>query len=605
MKMSTSRAILVAVVCMVFFESIALTSYFLVNTNSQVVQNTERSMHEVLVSNANMIDTVMMDMVDRAERICVDKNMRELVQTLHSEDLQKKLYWSDTMRKTVFNYFGSMVNNYEEYILDINIFSEDFSYSDRNLFTYEYESFVDSELNVDALNQRPYYYWVPTMNARSMLSNRMQTYILGTSDQISTDVIRLIKRMNISSVEGDTIYKLTTQIPSPYIVVSIDPKLLSDVFSKEGLTANSQYMVVDTDGRIVSCDDPSQNGGVLECEPLLQDMRQKPTEFCSGTYLIGNEQTLVCYMVAESSDWYYVCLLPQSDISNQVEHSVKLYILLLAGTLLVTLLLSVYFVLRTTKPVRDLARKADIIAAKDGVLTSSGRETDRIMTVIESMNEQIEQLTVDNVDLERREREANILMLEMQINPHFLYNSLNKLHISLLKAGEDEIAGRVIALSRALRYSVDARAHLVYLHQDIEQLKLYLSVVQSARENSFAVYYDIEDALFNSIVPKMLLQPFVENSIIHGFRDMAFGCMIYIEGRQLQEGDVVYTVTDNGAGIPEEKRDMLLSGIGGHIGCSNVHKRIQLLFGKEYGVTVESVPSGTRISIRLPCIFEG
>lgn len=604
MKMSTSRTMLAAIVCMVFFESITLTSFFLVNTNNQVVQNTERSMHEVLVSNARMMDTVMTDMVDRAERMCVDGNMRELVQALHSEDIQKKLIWSDSMRKIVFNFFGSMVNNYEDYIRDINIFSEDFTYSDRNLFTYEHASFVDSSLNTDALNKRPYYYWMPTTNARSLMSDRMRTYIRGTSDQISTEVIRLIKRMNISSVEGDTIYKLTSQIPSPYIVVSIDPKLLSDIFSTEGLTANSRYMVISTDGQIVSCDDPKQNGGLLECDALLEDMRAKQTGYHSGTYMVGEEETMVCFLPAESSDWYYVCLVPQSDISSQVESGIKLYIFLLTGTLLVTLFLSVYFVLRTTRPVRELAKKADSIAAKDGVLTTSPRETDRIMTVIESMNEQIEQLTVDNVELERREREANILMLEMQINPHFLYNSLNKLHISLLKAGEDEIAGRVIALSRALRYSVDAREHLVYLHRDIEHLKLYLSVVQSARENSFAVYYDIDDALLNSIVPKMLLQPFVENSIIHGFRNAAFGCMIYIEGRLLADGDVVYTVTDNGVGIPEEKRKLLLSGVGGHIGCSNVHKRIQLLFGKEYGVTVETVPSGTRISIRLPCIFE-
>lgn len=604
MKMSTSRTMLAAIICMVFFESITLTGYFLVNTNNQVKKNTEQSMHEVLVSNARMLDTVMTDIVDRAERMCVDGNMRELVQALHSTDIQKKLTWSDSMRKVVFNYFGSMVNNYENYIRDINIFSTDFSYTDRNLFSYEYEEFRASSLYSKELDQRPYYYWLPTSNARARLSTRMRSYIQGTSEQVGTDVIRLVKRMNISSVSGDTIYKLSSQIPSPYIVISIDPRLLSDLFSTEGVTRNSQYMVLNEDGLIIGCDDPKLNGGKLQCEALIEDLKKKPTGYHNGIYMVDNEETMVCFLPAESSDWYYACLLPQADVLSRVESGVKLYIFMLAGTLLVTLFLSVYFVLRTTRPVRELAKKADSIAAKGGVLDSSPRETDRIMTVIESMNEQIERLTVDNVELERRERDANILMLEMQINPHFLYNSLNKLHISLLKSGEEEIAGRVIALSRALRYSVDAREHLVYLHRDIEQLKLYLSVVQSARENTFTVYYDIEDALLNSIVPKMLLQPFVENSIIHGFRDASFGCMIYIEGKLLPEGDVIYTVTDNGTGIPEEKKDLLLSGVGGHIGCSNVHKRIQLLFGKEYGVTVDPVPVGTKISIRLPCIFE-
>jgi hypothetical protein len=97
------------------------------------------------------------------------------------------------------------------------------------------------------------------------------------------------------------------------------------------------------------------------------------------------------------------------------------YIILMAGTLLITLLLSVYFVGKTTRPVRELAEKAASIAAKGGVLAGdSPRETDRIMTVIESLNDQIERLSGDNIELERRERDANILMLEMQINPHFL-----------------------------------------------------------------------------------------------------------------------------------------------------------------------------------------
>lgn len=607
MRMTTSRKMLAVVICLVFFETVILTSFFLVNTNNQVKRNTEQSMHEVLISNARMLDIVMTDIVDRAERMCVDGSMRELLQALNSANVRKKMTWQDSMRKIVFNYFGSMPNSYERYIEDINIFSADFSYTDRNLFSYEYSTFMTSELHSERLEKNPYYYWEPTADARSMLSLRMRSYLMGTSDHVNTEVFRLIKRMNVSVVEGDTIYKLSREIPSPYIIVSIDPSLLRDIFSTGGLTKNSRYMVITDDGLIVSCDESAACGKRFEVEELLADMkglREQGKGYYTGSYMIDGEQTMVGVVPAASSDWNYVCLVPHSDITHSVERSVELYIFLLVITLLVTLLLGVYFVRATTRPVRELARKADDIAAKEGVLTTSNRETDRIMTVIESMNDQIERLTVDNVELERRERDANILMLEMQINPHFLYNSLNKLHISLLKSGEDEIAGRVIALSRALRYSVDAREHLVYLHRDIEQLKLYLTVVQSAQENRFTVYYDIEDALNNTIVPKMLLQPFVENSIVHGFKDATFGCLIHIQGALQSDGTVIYTVTDNGAGIPDEKKEIVLSGVGGHIGCANVHKRIQLLFGEEYGVTVIPMAVGTKISIRLPCIFE-
>lgn len=604
MRMSTSRKMLSVVICLVFFETIILTSYFLVNTNNQVVESTERSMEEILISNARMLDMVLTDIVDRAERMCVDENMRDLIQTLHSTDVRVKMTWTESMRNIVFRFFGSMANGYDKYIRDINIVSPDFSYTDRNLFSYQYDQFVQSELYSDALESSPYYRWAPTADVRSQLTSRMRIFIKGTSEQVDTEVFRLVKRMNISVVDGTIINKMPPDIPAPYIIVSLNPEMFESIFSARGLTRNSRYMIITDDGRIVGGTGAAR-GTRIEVEELLSTLQDGVDSYHSENYVIDGEETVVGILPAQSSDWYYVCMIPQSDITRHVENSVRLYIILMVGTLLITLLLGVYFVGKTTRPVRELAEKAESIAAKGGVLAGdSPRETDRIMTVIESLNDQIERLSGDNVELERRERDANILMLEMQINPHFLYNTLNKLHISLLSSGEEEIAGRVIALSRALRYSVDAKEHLVYLHRDIEQLKLYLTVVQSAQENRFTVYYDIDEQLYNTIVPKMLLQPFVENSIIHGFKDTSFGCLIHIQGAMEPDGDVVYTVTDNGVGIPEERKELLLSGVGGHIGCANVHKRIRLLFGEKYGVTVHSVTVGTKISIRLPCIFE-
>lgn len=605
MKMSTSRRMLIGIICLVIFETAIITSYLLVYTNADIARRTEKSMHEVLISNSRMLDSILDDIVDASERICVDLNMRELISALHSTDVSRKMTWSKNMRKIVFNFFGSMVYDTENYIRDINIFSEDFSYTDRNLYTYSYEEFMQSNLYNPQLDIRPYYYWASTQDVQEHLSNRMRTYIQGMDTQVNTVVFRLVKRMTISAVEGDAIYKLSSQIPSPYIIVSLDPTLLYDSFSTEGLTENSCYMVVDRDGRIISNENPLLNGAFWE-DPAMLEALAGIQEFYIGDYIIHGEKTMVGILPAKSCEWYYICMIPWSDIVNTAEKTIAIYATLMAVLLGVTILIAMFFIRQTMRPVVELAQKADDIASiKDGVLSSnSPRETDRIMSVIDSMNEQIEQLTENNVELKCREKDANILMLEMQINPHFLYNALNRLHLSLLKVEQDEIAGQVIALSRALHYSVDTKEHLVYLHRDIAQLKLYLTVVQSAHENKFTVYFDIEDVLYDSIIPKMLLQPFVENAVLHGFKDMHFGCLIHITGEIEANGDVVYTVSDNGIGISDEKKKLLLSGCDGHIGCANVHKRIQLLFGEKYGVTVLPVQSGTRIAIRLPCIFE-
>ncbi|WP_102413192.1 histidine kinase [Beduinella massiliensis] len=604
MKMSISRKMLVGIVLLILFESAVVTVYFSVDTARQVRRRTEDGMREALISNARMLNAILDDIVDSAQLMCVDTKMRDLLQALHAPGVRGRMNWEDGMRKIVFNYFGSAVSDYDAYIYDINIFSEDFEYSDQNVFAYTCADVQGTGLT-GALERRPYYVWEPTTDARAHLTERMKRYAKGTDARIDTKVFRLIKRMNISTVEGEAIQKLPREIPPPYLVVSISPGLLYNTFSPDGLTPGSTYMIVTSEGRIVSGEDIAKNGSYLQAPSVINALLEGEGYRC-GMYAIDGEEALVGMLPANVSDWFYICAVPEGDITHSARETFALYIRLLALVCAATLILSAFFIRKTLRPVRELAQRAAHIAnAPESALgLDSPRETDRIMTVIESMNERIERLAENNVELERREKDANILMLEMQINPHFLYNSLNKLHIRLLSAGQGEIAEQVIALSGALRYSVDTKAHLVYLYKDIEQLGLYLASVQSENENRFAVYYDIDEPLYDAIVPKMLLQPFVENSILHGFREAAFGCLIHIEGT-LQDGDVLIVVSDNGTGIPEERKELLLSGGGGgHIGCANVHKRIQLLFGEKYGVSVLPAQSGARIAIRLPYLFE-
>lgn len=604
MKMSISRKMLVGIVLLILFESAVVTVYFSVDTTRQVRRRTEDGMREALTSNARMLNAILDDIVDSAELMCVDTKMRDLLQALHAPGVRGRMNWEDAMRKVVFNYFGSTVSDYDAYICDIDIFSDDFEYSDQNVFSYTCADVRAAGLD-GALEKRPYYVWEPTSDARAQLTERMERYAKGTDARLDTKVFRLIKRMNISTVEGEAIQKLPREIPTPYLVISLSPGLLYNTFSPDGLTPGSTYMIVTSEGRIVSGEDVAKNGSYLQA-PSVREALSEGEGYRCGLYTIDGEAALVGMLPANVSDWFYLCVVPEGDITHSARETFALYIRLLALVCAATLLLSAFFIRKTLRPVRELAQRAAHIAnaPQSAPGCDSPRETDRIMTVIESMNERIERLAENNVELERREKDANILMLEMQINPHFLYNSLNKLHIRLLSAGQDEIAERVIALSGALRYSVDTKAHLVYLYKDIEQLNLYLTSVQSENENRFAVYYDIDEPLYDAIVPKMLLQPFVENSILHGFKEAAFGCLIHIEGT-LQDGDVVIVVSDNGAGIPEDRKELLLSGGGGgHIGCANVHKRIQLLFGEKYGVSVLSAQSGARIAIRLPYLFE-
>lgn len=604
-KMSIRKTMLLGIMLTLLFVAAVITVFFMLDTNEQVRKRTESGMRELLASNARIVGMMTEDVVNQVEHMCVDVQLRNILQSLHERNASQQISWQDDMRKIVFNYLDSSATQSFAYVYDVNIFSPDFSYSDQNYFTYDYTSFLRSELYASiTLERRPYYGWAPTRDAADLLSPRMRRYLSGTGRRVDTQVVRLVKRMNIATVNNNSILVLPGGIPRPYIVVSIDPQLFQSAFSQSRLTPNSRYMTVTEDGQIISCDSAGVSGALLASEPMLGLLREAKT-YRSAVLHLGDAELLVGVYPASVDTWRHVYVIPTSDIRHSALETLSIYLQLLLIVGCLSALFMVFFVRNTLRPVRDLAQTAEHIAkAQTGVLlTDSRNETDCIMTVIQSMNEQIERLSENNIELAQREKDANILMLEMQINPHFLLNSLNKLHMRLLSAGQQEVAGRVIALARALRYSVDSRSHVVYLYKDLEQLGLYLAAMQSEHDHKFAVYYDIEEPLYHSIVPKMLLQPFVENSILHGFKDAAYGCLIHIEGA-LEGGDVIYTVTDNGVGIAAEKRDSLLSGTGRHIGCANVHKRIQLLFGESYGITVLNAQVGTKLEIKIPYITE-
>ena len=226
------------------------------------------------------------------------------------------------------------------------------------------------------------------------------------------------------------------------------------------------------------------------------------------------------------------------------------------------------------------------------------------------MLEKIRVLIKDNLDREILAKNSEIRALQNQINAHFIYNVLESVKMMAEIEEKYEIADAVTSLGIMLRYSMKGLAKNVSVRQEIEYIQNYIALMNLRFDYEIYLSLNIPEALWDQEIPKMSLQPIVENAISHGIEDIAEDTNIYIKGIVMRQ-DFIIEITDQGKGMTEDEvkrlrekidEDIEVSGGNGSgIGLKNVQDRIQIHFGKEYGIQVSSrYGCYTKVSMRLP-----
>lgn len=210
-------------------------------------------------------------------------------------------------------------------------------------------------------------------------------------------------------------------------------------------------------------------------------------------------------------------------------------------------------------------------------------------------------------------KQANLVTLQSQINPHFLYNTLECIRGMALMEGVEDIANIAWSLSTFFRYSISSKSDMVTIWDEIENVKNYVTIQQYRFKDRFQLDIEEEKSIMDAVIPKLTLQPAVENAIIHGLADITFGGKITVTVRRVDE-NVQIVVSDNGRGMtPDELENLSMKirdqktvtgekdGYHTGIGLQNVDKRLKLHFGSEYGLNVQSCPEvGTDVELLFP-----
>lgn len=286
-----------------------------------------------------------------------------------------------------------------------------------------------------------------------------------------------------------------------------------------------------------------------------------------------------------------------------------------ACILILILLISYFIPLSITRPIRELGEVTDQVAKGNLMVRSevrSGAEvsalSDSLNTMINKINELLEQVTKEQTRL----RKAEFQLLQSQINPHFLYNTLDAI-VWLAEAGEQKkVVGMVGSLSEFFRTSLNQGKDIISIKEELQHVKSYLEIQQVRYQDILKYEIQVPKELHSYLIPKITVQPLVENALYHGIKNKRGSGKISVYGRKETDFFIIQ-IEDNGIGISKERLLQVRDGMKNKVptekdiyGLYNVNERIRLNFGERYGISIESAyGEGTVVSIMLPCIEEG
>jgi two-component system sensor histidine kinase YesM len=411
---------------------------------------------------------------------------------------------------------------------------------------------------------------------------------------------------------GRQIYDLNEHKPIGIVLYETNPQPVLDALENLKLGEHSQVYLMSPDGQFVtSATDPT---------PEVTNLPTLPT---SQNVMVQQESDrLVVASKLSFSGWWVMSITPDKDLNVELIE-MKRYLLIVISALIIVSTLIASIVSQTiSSPLKKLIREmrqVEVGNFRGMVNVSSYQELNILVASFNRMVRRIEEL-IERVKLSSvSEKNAELHALQSQVNPHFLYNTLDMIYWMLDEEGNEQLGELVLSLSSMFRYSSQWEDGAeVTLREELEQIGHYLNIISIRLEGRLQIITEIDERWLNIHVPKMTVQPVIENAVKHGLESLGRQGILKVYTRE--EGSVLrLIVEDNGNGMNEEQLERLQDSLNGDspspsskesgksgIGLQNLHRRLQFMFGECYGLQIQSFPGeGTQVAIVLPISVEG
>lgn len=443
--------------------------------------------------------------------------------------------------------------------------------------------------------------WLSSYNE---INNQRGVTIIRSKNDTYPALISIIKPIYVSSEKmGAVVMNINSQ------------SLYYSIFARYS-TDSQRLFLVDSSDRILLSEDVD-NFGKTMADIGLSDSGFTSRD-SSDLYKIGNENYIVLRANSRMNSYTYINIYSMSQYESTLSGTRTNLILISCSLLLLGFILAYFASASNYAPFREIIsvlQDADSYFDLSDNLTPS--DHDELTYIINSIKAHIKDKMQTKKILEKRMnmlKKAQYDMLQSQINPHFLYNTLETINwMAYDIAGfENPVSKALVDLAAFFRNALSTSGYLITINDEIKYTKDYINILYLRYRDLFDVKWDIDPSILSCTIIKLCLQPIIENAVYHGFKPKSGKGTLTISGFRSGE-KIVLTVADDGIGINEtqlaEINSKLKSGTysedGSHIGIANVNSRLKILFGEEYGISLDSQEGiGTTTSITLP-VSEG
>ena len=378
------------------------------------------------------------------------------------------------------------------------------------------------------------------------------------------------------------------------------------VFIDLNYSAKGYVFILDQDGNIVYHPQQQQLYNELQTENISLIMNAKTDVVTAGK---GDDEKIYALSHSETTGWTIVGCMNMSELLKNSRKARSIYVLVALGLIAVALVISSEIARNITFPIQKLrdsmkrVQKGDFSAAEIEVY--SDNEIGSLTRSFNVMTHKIQDLMAQNIQEQEQKRKIELKALQSQINPHFLYNTLDSIIWMAEGKKNEEVVLMTASLARLLRQSISIENELVTIGQEVEYVRSYLTIQKMRYKDKLEFEINVDPRITHAQIIRLVLQPIVENAIYHGLKYKESKGMLKVHGYELGER-IIIDITDDGVGMDEETLKHIYDKhkVNYHsngVGVYNVQQRLVLYYGKEYGIIYHSEKGkGTTATVVIP-----
>lgn len=387
--------------------------------------------------------------------------------------------------------------------------------------------------------------------------------------------------------------------------ISVSAKYFQDIMKNANITSECLVYLMSENGRMITSSNSS----------ILQKMQKKGILLNYGAELFmekrkeGQKEYYITRQNVDGASWQMILIIPENEYEDQYRFlwlSAALMLgSMIAVIVLMSYLLSGYYVGRLKKLNVEMTGLESGNLNANLPITTEEDEIEEIYHNFNGMVQEVQRLMQEHYQLGKEVKMAEVRALQAQINPHFLYNTLDLINWISMDYGAEEIGTLTWNLARFYRLSLNHGKSLISIGEEVEHVEVYVNIENYHFDNAISLEVDVPEELKSYACLNIILQPFVENAIVHGIAEKPDieSCEIRICARR-EEQDIVFSVQDDGPGVDvkemqkETQQDIRTAQHG--YGVRNINFRLKLCFGEKYGVTYLESEKGTHVEIKIP-----